>query len=157
MKNRFKLIGLLIIVISTIAVVFLNSPFQRTTRALEDKLANALESSGTVENLFEFDYDTLYVFEPYQSKAKMEETIGFKTRVLQETVSEGMMNLLFVKDEEPIAYLYGYPSNNHFNIDLLPGTYLKSKLISFTYEVEEAAVGNSSGVESTYLNYRLNP
>lgn len=46
----------------------------------------------------------------------MERQIGFKTRILQETVNENMINILFLKDDSPVAYLYGYGSNNGYYI-----------------------------------------
>ena len=110
-------------------------------------------TSGMVGELFNFDYDEVHVFSPYQSKDEMEKQIGFKSHVLQETVSEGMMNILFVKDESPVAYLYGYGSNNGYYIELPAGNYSKTELQEMRYEVGTSEVGNSSGTEKTYLNY----
>ena len=66
------------------------------------KLAGVLrEYEGTDLNLnsiIGFDYDYFVQFEPYADKNSMEEFIGFKCAILEESVSEGMMNILFVKD-----------------------------------------------------------
>ena len=90
---------------------------------------------------------------PYQSKDEMDKQLGFKSYVLQETVSEGMMNVLFVKDNSPVVYLYGYGSNNGYYVSLPPGNYSKSELQKIRYKVVTNEVGNSSGAEKTYLNY----
>lgn len=131
-----------------------NSELNKNNRYLTDKLLNSVsDTSGTAGELFDFDYDKLYVFEPYQSKDEMEKQIGFKSRLLQETVSENMMNILFVKDDSPIAYLYGYGSNNGYYIELPIGNYSKLELEKTRYRVITNEVGNSSGTEKTYLNY----
>ena len=67
----------------------------------------------------------------------MEKQIGFKSRVLQETVNENMINILFVKDDSPVAYLYGYGSNNGYyssNIDLIV---TNDKDFTKTYDISE--------------------
>ena len=97
--------------------------------------------------------DKVYIFEHYQSKDEMEKQIGFKSRVLQETVNENMINILFVKDDAPVAYLYGYGSNNGDYIEMPIGNYSKSELEKTRYRVITNEVGNSSGTEKTYLNY----
>jgi hypothetical protein len=143
-----------VVVISILVFVRWNSELNRNNRYLAGKLLNGVsDTSGTAGELFDFDYDKLYVFEPYQSKDEMEKQIGFKSRVLQETVSENMINILFVKDDSPVAYLYGYGSNNVYYIELPIGNYSKSELQETRYRVITNKVGNSSGTEKTYLNY----
>lgn len=157
-RNVWKIIISLLIITALILFSWWNSPLNKTTRELEENLANAiLGETGTGEDLFSFEYDFLYVFEPYQSNAKMEKQIGFKTRILEETVNEGMMNLLFVKDQKPVAYLYGYPSNTKYNIELLPGSYNQSAINSLEYIVTETDLGNSSGEPIIYMNYEFQP
>ena len=89
------------------------------------KLAGILrEYEGTDLNLnsiINFDYDYLVQFESYADKNSMEEFIGFKCAILEESVSEGMMNILFVKDNKPVCYIYGYPSNNGFYLSVPTG------------------------------------
>ena len=153
-NNIFKMSLLLVAVILIIFFVRWNSELNKNNRYLTDKLLNNLsDTSGTAGELFNFDYDEVYVFWPYQSKDEMEKQIGFKSHILQETVSEGMMNVLFVKDNSPLAYLYGYGSNNGYYVSLPPGNYSKSELQKIRYKVIKNEVGNSSGAEKTYLNY----
>ena len=95
-KNRLKIIFGFLIVILAIFLSMLNSEINKNTNYLEEKLSKSVsEVSGITEDLFDFEYDKIYVFEPYQSKAEMEEQIGFKSRVLKEVVNEGMVNILF--------------------------------------------------------------
>ena len=153
-KNVFKILFFLVVVISIIVFIRWNSELNKNNRYLTDKLLNSVpNTSGVAEELFNFDYDELYVFRPYQSKDEMEKQIGFKSHVLQETVSEGMMNILFVKGDAPVAYLYGYGSNNGYYIELPKGNYSKSELQKVRYKVITNEVGNSTGIEKAYLNY----
>lgn len=153
-KNIFKILFFLVVVISILVFVRWNSELNKNNRYLTDKLLNGFsDTSETAGELFDFDYDEVYVFRPYQSKDEMEKQIGFKSHVLQETVSENMINILFVKDDSPVAYLYGYGSNNGYYIELPIGNYSKSELGKIRYRVIKKEVGNSPETEKTYLNY----
>lgn len=158
MKNKdiFKILFTSVIIVSIIFFTRWNSELNKNNRYLTDKLLNSVsDTSGTVGELFDFDYDELYVLEPYQSKEEMEKQIGFKSRVLKVTVSEGMMNILFVKNNSPVAYLYGYASNNGYYIELPTGNHTKSELNAIKYNIIINEVGNSSGTENSYKRYIL--
>lgn len=71
-----------------------------------------------------FEWDEVYSFTPYVSKEAIYETIGYKWETISETVSEGMNQIVFVKDGKVVCYLYGYPENNKFGI-LFGGTKYK--------------------------------
>ncbi len=97
----------------------------------------------------------MYVFEPYQSIEEMEKQIGFKHYKLKQGVSEGMLNILFVKDNRATAYLYGYPSNIGYYINIQSGEYNKADIDDMAYTVEEREVGNSSGSPKAYMYYEF--
>ncbi|WP_458413090.1 hypothetical protein ACNQFZ_20205 [Schinkia sp. CFF1] len=42
--------------------------------------------------------------------------MGYKWDNISETVSEGMDQIVFIKDGKVVCYLYGYPENNGFGI-----------------------------------------
>lgn len=153
-RNKlFKILAVLII-IAVLIFIRWNSELNRNNRDLRDRLLEGdLDSRGKAEELFQFDYDRVYVFEPYQSKDEIEEEIGFKSRVIEETVSEGMMNILFLRGDSEVAYLYGYGQNNGYYLSLEAGEYPIADFEEFTYELTRDEVGNSSGPEETYLNY----
>lgn len=79
--------------------------------------------------------------------------MGFKYGRLKETVNEGMMNILFVKDNKPVVYLYGYPSDRGFYIDILTGEYNKFDLENIKYSVQEMKLDNSYDNKNTYKEY----
>lgn len=153
-RKRVKIMALLLLILSVIFFIRWNSELNRNNRQLTKQLLETdSETSGEVEELFTFAYDELYVFTPYQPKESMEEELGFETRILQETVNENMMNLLFVKDDQAVAYLYGYGANNGFYLDIPAGHYSKNELEEMSYQVERNDLGNSSAKERSYLHY----
>jgi hypothetical protein len=153
-KSIFKMSICIAIVLSIVYFSTWNSVLNKSTRYLDNKLSYSIpQISGTAEDLFDIDYDTLYVFEPYQTKDEMEAQIGFKCRVLNQVVSEGILNILFVKDNSPVAYLYGYPSTIGYFIGLPTGKHTKAELDLIQYNGIESQVGNSAGPPKTYMRY----
>lgn len=159
MKNK-KILTLALIIISTIGVLELkngNIKESYNTKSLEKTLSKSLNNKeNTCKYLFDFDYDKVYVFQPYLPKEVMEEEIGFKYWKLKETINEGMVNMLFVENNKPVAYLYGYPSDLGIYIDIPIGEYKKSDLDKAGYSVDKINIGNSYGNEKTYIKYTIN-
>lgn len=86
------------------------------------KLENTIQSVNTdtvhLNNVIPFDWDRLYTFEPYQSKEEIEEIVGFKSAHIKEnSINEGMVHLLFVKDEKVVASILGYSSSLGYSIE----------------------------------------
>lgn len=153
-KVQFIIISL-ILLISVVSITYIvnwNSKLNVNTRYLENKLTHT-QNHGQVKDLIDINYDKVYVFQPYQPKESMESLIGFKCHILKETISEGMMNILFVENNSPVAYLYGYGANTGYYLDIPVGTYTKSDLDAMNYTVTNYEVGNSAGTPRTYMNY----
>ncbi|WP_031513912.1 hypothetical protein [Desulfofalx alkaliphila] len=70
-----------------------------------------------------FEWDVAYSFDPYTPKEKIYSTIGYKWQNIKETVSEGMNQLVFLKDGKVVCYLYGYPTNNGYSISFTTGNH----------------------------------
>lgn len=144
------------IIVITIFCVRFFSLNQKNTRILEKNLSQITQTErGRVEDLFTVDYDTLYVFAPYETKSLMQERIGFSARCLEESTSENCLNYLFVKENEAAGYLIGLPGNIGYCINLQPGEYSRQELEQMVYEVKTRQVGNSFGKEKTYQDYNF--
>lgn len=63
-----------------------------------------------------FDWDVVYTFEPYTSKEEIESQLGIKSNLIRETVSEGMLHLVFVKDNKVVLSIASYLNNIGYNI-----------------------------------------
>lgn len=86
------------------------------------KLKNAILSvdSGqtiSLNDITPYEWDTVYTFDPYTSRQEIEEIIGFKSRYIKETVSEGMVQLLFVKGDSVAASVCGYADNLGYRVE----------------------------------------
>lgn len=161
MRKNTKIV--LIIVLTAVCIVMgfaLKSEdikVNKNVKKFEQNLDNLLNNENHIcKDLFDFDYDTVYVFQPYLTKNKMEKEIGFKYWKLKETVSEYMMNILFVKDNNPVVYLYGYPEDRGYYIDIPIGKYEKSNLDKVKYNMKELSLGSSSTGEKTFIEYTVN-
>ncbi|MBB6713854.1 hypothetical protein [Clostridium gasigenes] len=110
--NRKIIIGISILILFTLGVTFSNSKSEKNAKKFQ-RVVNTLEESKEVliNDLTEFEWDSAYVFKAYTSKEKIFNTIGFKSQIIEETVSEGMNQLIFVKDKQVVCFLYGYPDN----------------------------------------------
>lgn len=159
MRNKKTKLFLIFVFIITCTLIGFKLKSQdikvsNSIKKLEESLNNNLNTeNSTCKDLFDFDYDKVYAFQPYLPKNDMEKEIGFKYWKLRETVSEGMMNILFIRDNEPVVYLYGYSEDEGYYIDIPMGEYNKSDLDNIKYSVKEMKVGNSYGNEKTYKEY----
>lgn len=85
---------------------------------LKEEVLSIEQSVETVnlKDITPFEWDLAYSFDPYTPKDTIYETVGYKWDNISETVSEGMNQIVFLKDEKVICYLYGYPQNNGYGI-----------------------------------------
>lgn len=72
----------------------------------------------TLEEVVPFDWERVYTFSPYTTRAEMEEVIGFQSGTLEESVSEGMVQLVFVKGDKVAAAICGYPQTLGYSVSL---------------------------------------
>ncbi len=68
-------------------------------------------------DLVPFEWDRVYTFAPYTSKKEIAEVIGFHSRSIRETVSEGMVQLLFVKDHFVTASVCSHVDSLGYQVD----------------------------------------
>ena len=72
------------------------------------RLGETLKQVNKTEITWDEEWDTMYCFTPYTSKEAMVQTVGFDSRFLQEGEYDDMVNLVFVKDQEVVAAVYGH-------------------------------------------------
>lgn len=71
----------------------------------------------SLNEIVPFAWDAVYSFEPYASREQMEEILGFRDSSLRETVSEGMLQLVFVKDKRVVSCICGYADILGYSVD----------------------------------------
>ena len=85
---------------------------------LKEEVLSVEQSVETVNlnDITPFEWDVVYSFDPYTSKDMIYKTVGYKWDNINETVNEGMNQIVFLKDGKVVCYLYGYPENNGYGI-----------------------------------------
>jgi hypothetical protein len=122
-EKRLHFIVIIIVAISLLSISVLLSPFEGDLWDLNSKLLNekVLSIGETVEtvnlsHITPFEWDVVYSFGPYTPKDMVYDAIGYKWDDIRETVSEGMDQIVFLKDGKVVCYLYGYPANNGYSM-----------------------------------------
>ena len=135
MRKRYKILWTFgsFIVAVILVLLFLN-PFKRDVWDINAHILrnsfNIISGTAVIDDLSQwtpFEWDTLYSFAPYTAKDKIYEVIGYKWDNISESVNEGMNQIIFVKDDKVVCYLYGYPENIKlgFNFGEYKGNYIK--------------------------------
>ncbi|MDW0118636.1 hypothetical protein QTL97_17055 [Sporosarcina thermotolerans] len=118
--TRKKIMIIAIVILFTIISikVFKKDLWEVNEELLKQEVLNIGESveSVNLSNVTPFEWDIMYSFHPYTSKDTIYKTVGYKWDTISESVSEGMNQLVFMKDEKVVCYLYGYPANNGYGI-----------------------------------------
>lgn len=121
-KNTKIIIGILssLFLLSIAFYLLIGNPavFIRN-RKLETSMKSITAQTVQLNEVVPFDWDAVYTFPPYMSKEDMEEILGFKSPYIQENqINEGMVHLIFVKDQKVMACILGYPENLGFSMDI---------------------------------------
>ena len=122
MKVNKKIIMILCLVLG-LATVFLiyklslTSSSQNNLTKLENKISSLSNKEYELKDITPFEWDVVYSFEAYIPKDEIEKTIGFDSNLIKETVSEGMQQVIFVKSNQVVCYVYGYDDKLGYSFD----------------------------------------
>jgi hypothetical protein len=115
--------GVVLILLLVCVCLLLMNPFKKDIwdsnyKLLKNEIIskNRAYEKVNLSTFTPFKWDKVYSFAPYLSKEEIYKTIGYKWDNIRETVSEGMNQIVFVKDGKVVCYLYGYPEGNKFGI-----------------------------------------
>ena len=101
--------------------------------------------SVSFNELVPFKWDAVYTFDPYTSKRDIEAELGFRSGSIRETVSEGMVQLIFVRGRSGVCSVCGYSGSLGYRIDFATGLGPAQKLLfsddaAFAVSREDAIV-----------------
>lgn len=120
MKNKKTLAIMAIVIVFIFVLVNLlkKDLWDVNADLLKEEVVSIEQSVETVNlsDITPFEWDVAYSFDPYTIKDTIYETVGYKWDNISETVSEGMNQIVFLKDEKVVCYLYGYPQNIGYGI-----------------------------------------
>ena len=149
-RHRSKVLGaslmIIVVVITTILVI---NPFKKDIWEINAESFrnsfNVISGTTIIDDLSQwggFEWDMLYSFAPYTAKDKIYEVVGYKWDNITATVSEDMNQLVFIKDDKVVCYLYGYPENTKLGFDFgeYEGSYIKLRAESISVEIREGII-----------------
>ena len=89
-------------------------------RKLKENILSTRQQTVTLHQVTPFAWDWVYTFSPYTSKEEMTRVIGFSSISIEETVNEGMTQLLFVDGKRVVCSVCAYPSAVGYGVSGLP-------------------------------------
>lgn len=128
------------IVLASVLVVILGLIMFKTLQSTPIWEKNAKQFNGsfnvisgnnaTIDDLSSFttfEWDTLYSFAPYTSNETVYQVVGYQWDKINSTVSEGMNQIVFLKDGKVVCYIDGYPDKYKvfFEFGQYNGNYFK--------------------------------
>ncbi|MFJ8066417.1 hypothetical protein ACIQYS_17610 [Psychrobacillus sp. NPDC096426] len=120
MKNKktVAIVAIVIVFIFILVNLLKKDLWDVNADLLKEEVLSIEQSVETVNltDITPFEWDLAYSFDPYITKDTIYKTVGYKWDNISETVSEGMNQIVFLKDEKVVCYLYGYPQNNGYGI-----------------------------------------
>ena len=118
MRNTRTMAAALLVLAVAVCLLFGSPGAALHDRQLREAVCSLSETEVTLNQIVPFDWDRAYSFGPYTSRAEMEQAIGIKSRALRESVSEGMVQVVFVRGQQVTASICGYPDVLGYRIDM---------------------------------------
>lgn len=119
MKNKKWIAVAVLVLVLAVFSPFLveNIQVSNNNAKLKQSITSIERDTVSLWNVVPFEWEYVYTFRPYLSESEMEEIIGFESNHLEETVSEGMVQLVFVKDSKVVASVCGHRDNLGYSVD----------------------------------------
>ena len=137
MKKRILLAFFTIAVILIVGQRMFGSPLVKYNNYhLKQNIQTISASEVTLNAVVPFEWDTVYTFPPYTSKAKIEKIIGFESDEIKTSVNEEMVQLLFVKGNTVTGSICDYPKNLGFSIEFKDKVKFKDNTV-FEVHIED--------------------
>ena len=123
------------IIMIFLAVGLLTNPesnVKSNNRSLKKAVQSITEEQVALNEVVPFAWTSVYTFDPYLSVEVQEKIIGFQSDKLQETVSEGMVQLVFVDGDQVVSSICAYADQLGYSIDLR-GEGIDYKVMNINY------------------------
>ncbi len=116
-KGKIAGMAILLLLLSVLGYAFLGSPAEwYRRRALRQAMAEVEDGVVTLNEIVPFSWDSVYSFGPYTTQEQMEEIMGISARRLEESPSEGMVQLVFVNGGQIVCGICGYISKEGYSV-----------------------------------------
>lgn len=105
------------VMLAVLGYAFFGSPVEMYRRGeLRRSMAVVEDGDVTLNEIVPFACDTVYTFEPYASRKEMERVMGISAKGLEESVSEDMVQLAFVKGNRVVCGVCGRISREKYGV-----------------------------------------
>ncbi|MBQ2801188.1 MAG: hypothetical protein IJF03_07350 [Lachnospiraceae bacterium] len=119
-----------------------NNAVETNEKSFNKKVKELESKQVDIQELTEFEWDSLYIFSPYTSKKEIEEVIGFESEnIVDNMADESTTYLLFVKDNMVVANVYGSTNSLGYTFDF--GEYEKYLCIDASKETTFGVIEQS--------------
>ena len=122
--------------------------WEENAELLKEKILAVESTEISLTDVTPFEWDRAYSFPPYSDPDTIYQTVGYKWDRVHGTVDEAQNQIVFLKNEKVVCYLYGYPTNNQYGI-LLNHEGPVEPAILFAENQNRFSVSKEDGV--TYL------
>lgn len=139
-KRKFVRAAAVLVMLAVLGYAVFGSPVEMyRRRALRQAMAAVPDGEVTLNEIVPFAWDSVYCFEPYMSKEEMAERMGVPARGLTESVSEGMVQLVFLKDGNVVCDVCEYISHAGYAVSF-------DEAIPFDSEIPFQAERSADGI-----------
>lgn len=116
-KSILKAMAFVVLVLAVGYFVIGNPIVFMNNRKLKTAVTGITADTVTLNEVVPFEWDSVYMPDPYASKENIEKLIGFKSASIKENwINEGMVQLIFVKDQRVVSSVLSYPENLGYSI-----------------------------------------
>lgn len=111
-----KVIGVMLLTFLLIGCDRQEHLWEKNAALLTHQIFQWEEESG-IDELIPFEWDEAYSFAPYLQKEFIYEIVGYQWSDIHETYDEAMIQVVFMKNQQVVCHLYGYPEEIGFDVD----------------------------------------
>ena len=114
-KKSFIVIGSVLVVILGLIMFKTLQPtpiWEINAKQFNGSFNTISGNNATINDLSDFttfEWDTLYSFAPYTPKEVVYQVVGYQWDKINSTVSEGMNQIVILKEGKVVCYIDGYP------------------------------------------------
>lgn len=132
-----------LIVIGVLVILYINPAYQKRNKLLIDNIDKLLVNEEvTLEELIPFDFDSVYLFEPYSYKKDMESQIGIRSRFIKDNYTDNLgTEMIVVKNNKVISSTFIKLEKNGFIIEGLIYSNKLDKNSNVVFEIKKHETG----------------
>ncbi|HEY8890285.1 MAG TPA: hypothetical protein VIM70_08515 [Clostridium sp.] len=111
-KSFIAIVSVLVVILGLIMVKTLHpTPIWEINAKQFNSSFSSVSVNATIDlsEFTTFEWDTLYSFAPYTPEENIYQLVGYQWEKINSTVSEGMNQIVFLKEGKVVCYIDGYP------------------------------------------------